>query len=262
VSEPLTRARKLLQPRNRRRSGKFLAEGPHVVREAMRAGLVPLDVFVSEDASSEEVQTIADELLSGGDGTRVHMLAPRDLQEIAETRTPQGLIAVIAEPPPPIDPFGEPGLWVLLDRVQDPGNTGTLLRAAEAFGARGVVALRGTVDLWSGKTIRAGQGAHFYLTVLQPAPGEDDGSSLAEFVAAGGEIWAAEVSGESIYDTPPPPPLCMLAVGNEAGGLAAEIAAQSTRRVAVPQRGRSESLNVAIAGAVLLSWLSRGGGAD
>ncbi len=258
MTASLTRARKLLQSRNRRRSGQFLAEGPHVVREAIRAGLVPLEVFVSEDASSAEVQGIADELL--GKGVRVHMLAPRELQEIADTRTPQGLVAVIPEPSPPVDPFGTPGLWLLLDRVQDPGNVGTLLRAAEAFGAKGVLARRGTVDLWSGKTVRAGQGAHFYLSLIQSAPGEDEQDPLDAFIAAGGEIWAAEASGEPLYDAPPPPPLCMVAVGNEAGGLDDDLAAKFARRIAVPQRGRTESLNVAVAGAVVLSWLLRGDG--
>ena len=256
MSAALSRARKLLQSRNRRRSGQFLAEGPHVVREALRAGLVPLDVFVSEDTRSDEVQTIADECLS--DGVRVHVLGPRELQEIAETRTPQGLVAMLPEPPPPEAPFAEPGLWLLLDRVQDPGNAGTLLRAAEAFGARGALALKGSVDLWSGKTVRSGQGAHFHLSVLQPAPGEDDQEQLTAFLAAGGELWAAEASGEPVYDTPPPPPLCMVALGNEAGGLSDALAMRAARRVAVPQRGRTESLNVAMAGAVLLSWLARG----
>lgn len=259
MSAPLSRARKLLQSRNRRRSGQFLAEGPHVVREVLRAGLVPAEVFVSEDVRSDEVATLADELLSMG--ARVHMLAARELQEIAETRTPQGLVAVVPEPARAEAPFAEPGLWLLLDRVQDPGNAGTLLRAAEAFGARGAVALRGTVDLWSGKTVRAGQGAHFHLQLLQAAPGEDDGAVLDAFRAAGGEIWAAEGSGGSIYDAPPPPALCMVAVGNEAGGLADALAAKADRRVAVPQSGRTESLNVAMAGTVILSWLARGGGA-
>jgi len=256
MSAALTRARKLLQSRNRRRSGLFLAEGPHVVREAIRAGLLPLEIFVTEDVSSAEVQGIADEMLAKG--VRVHMLAARELQEIADTRTPQGLVAVCPEPPCPTEPFGTPGLWLLLDRLQDPGNVGTLLRAAEAFGARGVIALRGTVDLWSGKTVRAGQGAHFHLSLIQSAPGDDDQSPLAAFTAAGGEVWAADASGEALYDVPPPPPLCMVALGNEAGGLDDAVAAASARRIAVPQRGRTESLNVAIAGAVVLSWLSRG----
>jgi TrmH family RNA methyltransferase len=256
MSAPLSRARKLLQSRNRRRSGQFLAEGPHVVREALRAGLAPTEVFVSEDARSDDVQQLADELLSSG--VRVHLLAPRDLQEIAETRTPQGIVAVVPEPPPPAEPFAVPGLWLLLDRVQDPGNVGTLLRAAEAFGARGAVALRGTVDLWSGKAVRAGQGAHFHLSLLQAEPGAADTAVLDEFRAAGGAIWVAEASGESIYDAPAPPRLCMVAVGNEAGGVADALAARAQRSVAVPQRGRAESLNVAMAGAVILSWLAHG----
>lgn len=256
MSAALTRARKLLQPRHRRRSGRFLAEGTHVVAEALAAGLRPLDGFVAREAATAEALGLADGLAAP-----LHEISPKELAEIADTRSPQGLVVVFAEPEPPPAPFAEPGLWLLLDRVQDPGNAGTLLRAAEAFGARGVLALRGTVDLWSPKTVRAGQGAHFHVCVLAPGEEEADAARLSAFRDAGGEIWAAETGGDDVYAAPPPPALCALALGNEAGGLDAMVLAAAARRVAVPQRGRTESLNVAMAGTVLLSWLSRGAAA-
>ena len=160
-------------------------------------------------------------------------------------------MAVVAVPGPPPRPFEAPGLWLLLDEVQDPGNVGTLLRAAEAFGARGAMATPGTADLWSGKVVRSAQGAHFRLTLLAAAS-----ALLDEFRAAGGEVWAAAVDGESVYGAPPPPPLCALALGNEARGLTSDVLARAVRRVSVPQRGRADSLNVAMAGSVLLSWMA------
>jgi TrmH family RNA methyltransferase len=252
VSAALTRARKLLQPRQRRKSGRFLAEGHHVLVEALSAGLRPVDAFVSRDTATDDALSLLDAM-----DAPVHDVAPRELAEIAGTRTPQGVVVVFEQPESGADPFARPGLWLLLDRVQDPGNAGTLLRAAEAFGARGALALPGTVDLWSPKTVRAGQGAHFHLDLLEA----DVADHVAQLRDAGGEIWAAETGGDDVYDLPTAPPLCALAVGNEAGGLAPDVLALADRRVAVPQRGRTESLNVAMAGTVLLSWMSRGAAA-
>ena len=259
MSAALTRARKLTQARHRRKLRHFLAEGAHVLTEALGAGVQPVEAFLCRDSATDETLALARSLRSP-----VHEISSRELQEIADTRTPQGLVAVFAEPPEPVAPFASPGLWLLLDRVRDPGNAGTLLRAAEAFGVRGVIALRETVDLWSPRSVRAGHGAHFHLQLLGPGDpdvadaGDSDARRLVAFRAAGGEIWAAETGGDEIYDAPSPPPLCALAVGNEAGGLAAPVLAAAARRVAVPQRGRTESLNVAMAATVLLSWMSRG----
>ncbi len=254
---PVSRARALLQSRRRRSSGFFLAEGAHVIDELLRAGLVPREAFVVDGSLRDDAIALVERLRAAG--VAPHVVDARVLRELADTRTPQGIVAVVAEPTPPPRPFDEAGLWLLLDRVQDPGNAGTLLRAAEAFGARGVVALQGTVDLWAPRTVRSGQGAHAHLHLIQHGAGADPAAELGTFLAAGGELWAAETGGDAIYAAPRPPARCMLAVGNEAGGLADDVLARATRRVAVPQHGRTESLNVAMAATVLLSWLARDG---
>ncbi len=252
----LTRARKLLRPRTRRESGHFLAEGVHVIAAALDAGLAPREAFLAPDIATVDATTLASRLR--GAGVAVHEIDARALREIAETETPQGVVAVCAEPRAPAAPFAQPGAWLLLDRVQDPGNAGTLVRAAEAFGARGVLARTGTVDLWGGKTLRAGQGAHFHVALAQESAEWTCGAWLDALAAAGGELWAADAAGESIYAAPRPPARVVLALGNEGAGLAPELLACATRRVAVPQRGRTDSLNVALAGAVLLSWITSG----
>jgi TrmH family RNA methyltransferase len=246
----VARARELLRAKNRREEGLFLGEGPHVVKDALEAGAVVEAAFAShESAAKPEI----DELLgrADADGATVYVVTGRELLSICDTDTPQGIVAVIAMPEPPAGPFAAPGTWLLLDEVQDPGNVGTLLRAAEAFGARGALATQGTADLFSGKVVRAAQGAHFRLTLL---PATDE--RLAEFAAAKGEIWAAATDGESVYAAPPAPRLCALALGNEIRGVSSAVAARASRRVCVPQRGRADSLNVAMAGSVLLSWMT------
>jgi len=252
----VARARELLRAKNRREEGLFLAEGPHVVKDALDERARVEAVFASHESAARP--EIAELMTRAADADATpYVVAGRDLLSICDTDTPQGIVAVVAMPEPPDAPFASPGLWLVLDEVQDPGNVGTLLRAAEAFGARGAMASAGTADLFSGKVVRSAQGSHFRLT-LMPATT----FVLDEFVAAGGELWAAATDGANVYDAPRPPDLLGLVLGNEVRGVADAVAARAKRRVAVPQRGRADSLNVAMAGSVLLSWIAerRGGG--
>ncbi len=244
------RARELLRAKNRREEGSFLAEGPHVVTDALDAGAGVLAAFASHESA---VRPEIDELLARADaaGATIYVVTGRELLSICDTDTPQGIVAVVKTPEPSARPFATPGTWLLLDEVQDPGNVGTLLRAAEAFGARGALATTGTADLWSGKVVRSAQGAHFRLTLLAATA-----ELLDEFASAGGAVWAASTGGESVYAAPAPPALCALALGNEIRGVSEPIAARAARTVSVPQRGRADSLNVAMAGSVLLSWMT------
>jgi TrmH family RNA methyltransferase len=251
----VARARELLRAKNRRDEGLFLAEGPHVVRDALDERAEVKAVFASHESSARP--EIAELLTRAADvDATVYVVAGRELLSICDTDTPQGIVAVVATPEEPARPFAAPGLWLVLDEVQDPGNVGTLLRAAEAFGARGAMATAGTADLWSGKVVRSAQGSHFRLTLVAATT-----ERLDEFQAAGGELWAAATDGVSVYAAPTPPDLCAVVLGNEVRGVSEALAARAARRVGVPQRGRADSLNVAMAGSVLLSFLSerRGG---
>ncbi len=248
-SAALTRARHLLHVRHRRAERLFLAEGPHVVRDALDASAPLVELFVAQDVA-DDAEVAALRARADAAHAAVHVVAPRELKSISDTETPQGVVAVVRLPDPPRAPFAKAGLWVLLEGVQDPGNVGTLLRAAEAFGASGVYALPGTADLWSGKVVRSAQGAHFRLVL----DARVDAAEL--FRDAGGELWAATRDGDSVYAAPAPPRLCALVLGSEARGLSDAVLAASARRVSVPHRGAADSLNVAMAGSILLSWIS------
>ncbi len=262
------RARQLLQPRLRREAGLFLAEGPHLLAAALAAGTSLRTVYATERASSQgETGALIAEAASRG--VPVDVLPDVDLAGLTATETPQGVVAVAAIPEPPRAPFGDPdanprggsaagGLWLYLDAVQDPGNVGTLLRSAEAFGLRGALLGKGTADPWSSKVVRSAQGAHFRLPVLAERYAHfEPASLLAALSEQGGEVWTTALDGEDVYQVPPPPASCVLVVGNEAHGVRAYLDAQAARRVRVPQRGSADSLNVAMATTVVLSWLTQ-----
>jgi TrmH family RNA methyltransferase len=140
---------------------------------------------------------------------------------------------------------------VILDGVQDPGNVGTIARTALAFGASGLIALPGTVDLANPKVVRAAMGALFRLPSLHcdPLP------LLAWLRSANVELWATALSGEPLGGAPTLP--IALALGNEGAGVSSDLLAAATRRVSIPIDPAAESLNVAAAAAILLYQVTR-----
>lgn len=249
----VARARDLLRAKHRREEGLFLAEGPHVVADALAEGASVRAAFAShESAERPEIAELLEK--SAATDASIHVVTGRELLSICDTDTPQGIVAVVDLPAEPYRPFAAAGLWLVLDEVQDPGNVGTLLRAAEAFGAKGALATPGTADLFSGKVVRSAQGAHFRLTLLAGTAEHFDA-----FAAAGGALWIAATDGTSVYAAPRPPALAALVLGNEIRGVSAELAGRGDLRVSVPQHGRADSLNVAMAGSVLLSCMAEAG---
>ncbi len=255
-----SRARRLLQAKQRRQSRLFLAEGPHVVGDALAAGVRLEALFVTARAfAGDEVAGLCDRARGGG--TTVQEVDEATLATLAETLTPQGVVGVAPLQAVDTPDFGPAGAWLLLDGVQDPGNVGTLLRSAAAFGLRGVLAVKGTADPWSGKVVRSAQGAHFHLDVWAEQLGDVALASVLDgLAAAGGALWATDSRGDDVFATRDVPERLVVAVGNEARGLSEGVAARAARRIAVPQRGRADSLNVAMASSVVLAWIARGGG--
>ncbi len=247
---PLAGARKLLKPRVRRRSGLFLAEGPHVIDLALEAHVDVCDAFACPEIANDAASATVARLRAAG--VRVRDVGSKALREVAGTSAPQGVVAVLREPAYDPSAWTAGGLHLVLAGVQDPGNAGTLVRAAEALGARSVLGLPGTTDLFGPRAVRAGQGAHLHVPIAQAEAAE---SALAALMAAGGELWAAAADGEDVSKVTPPP-LLALALGGEAQGLPAALRQGASRAVGVAQPGRVGSLNVAMAGCVLLASLA------
>lgn len=223
-------------------------EGPQAVREALAAGVVT-ELFV------ESGRPATDELLTAAGGVRVSLVNAAGLAALAETVTPQGVVAVARQSPVTLaSALARPvRLAVVLAGIADPGNAGTVLRTADAAGAAVVVFPEGSVDPYNGKCVRASAGSLFHVDVVR-------GGSPAEAVAAlrkaGLTVLAADARGEhdldDLHDGGRLAQRTAWIFGSEAHGLPAELAALADARVRVPIHGRAESLNLAAAAAVCL----------
>ncbi len=229
-------------------AGQFLAEGPQAVGEAVVAGVVT-ELFCTPAALERHHG-----LLLSWAG-RPHLVSERAAAGLSETVHPQGIVAVCTAGHVPAAVALCPGrrLVVLLVEINDPGNAGTVLRTADAAGAQAVLFSAGSVDPYNGKCVRASAGSLFHLDLVREA---EVSVALAGARAAGLRVLAAAGDGESDLDTEIDSGRLaqptMWTFGNEARGLASEVAAACDARVRVPIHGRSESLNLAAAAAVSL----------
>ena len=258
----VTRARlaelKALRDRRRRTAaGLFLVEGFHVVEEAILAGAPVEEVLLGEGAGRSPAGTRVREAALAA-GIRVLEVPRRVLEVLADAETPQGVVAVVKSGAPDAAlPLDRDGICVVLDGVQDPGNAGALVRAADAFGCASVVFARGTVETLNPRVLRAGQGSHFHLPVVA---GPDAAAVAAAARQAGHRVAAAVAGGgASLYDPRPRARRLTLLFGNETRGVSPEALAACDDRLTIPLRGRAESLGVAAAAAVVLAWFARPG---
>jgi RNA methyltransferase, TrmH family len=236
--------RRLLAKRTTRWAERaFVVEGVEVVRAALAAGAVPESVYVAAEGGHgvAELASRAEDL-----GVRVHVLAPGVMSRVADTVTPQGVLAVfpMADRGPEATAGGT--LAVVMDDVRDPGNAGTVLRTADAAGVDVVVCCGGTVDPYNPKTVRSSAGSIFHVPLVV----EPDVVRALELLAAHGyrRLGAVVRDGED-YTTVDWRRPTALVLGNESAGLPAGLPLEGT--VGIPMAGRAESLNVGTACAVL-----------
>lgn len=241
------RAVELGTPRGVEKHGAFLVEGPRFVSDILRlrGGLV-MEVFLSETAEPPPAP--------GGSFNGRFLRLPEEIfRLVSDTAHSQGVVAVCRLPvhPGTLDTGREPASVLVLDGLADPGNAGTLLRCAAAFRFRAVLALEGTCNLFTTKVTRASAGTNAFVPII---PGLTASAASGMLVSAGYEAVAAETTGIPVY-TAPIPARCALVLGSEAHGLSRDAKAICRRSISVPQSPEVESLNVATAGAVLMSWI-------
>ena len=248
--------RDLHRRRGRARRGLALAEGVRLVEEALAAEL-PLRGAAISPALEATTRGRALKSALERRAVRLEPVSETELADLADTEHPQGVVAVVEPRRWALgDIAAAPGRPVLvLDGVQDPGNVGTIIRSALGLGAAGVVALKGTAELTSPKVVRGSMGALFRLPAVA-----SDAEGLLEWARARGvELWAAAADGEPLE--PGTARGCTapvgLVLGNEGAGVSPALEAAARRRVAIRLTPGAESLNVAIAAAILRREVAR-----
>ncbi len=231
---------------SRRRAGHTVVEGPKLVAEALRAGVV-VSVLCAADATPAAAN-VADE--AEAQGVTVRRCTDGVFKAVADTETPQGVLAVITTPNPP--PLPGPVLLLVLDGVQDPGNVGAMVRSAAAAGATGVICTPGTADAHGPKTMRAGAGGQFRVPIRKAAEPADLESPAGDL-----DMYAASADADLIYHDVDWTGPCGLIVGAESAGVSPAWRAASRAAVRVPMQGKVESLNAAAAAAVILFEAAR-----
>ncbi len=241
---------RLRQRAEREATGLALLEGPQVVREAVAHVPNAVEALYLTAEGLERHAAIAEAATAAG--IEVELVAEDVLAAMADTRTPQGVVAVANQTPVRLrDALADgPTLVAVLDEVRDPGNAGTIIRAADAAGADAVILTGSSVDPWNPKVVRATTGSLFHLRV---ATGASLDAAAAAVRDAGLALVAADMRGEPLPAVGPAlaAPTAWL-FGNEAHGLSPAARALADRTVAVPIYGAAESLDLATAAAVCL----------
>lgn len=237
---------KLLRKKSRDETGQFLLEGTKPLRDALEMGLMIEKVFACTGKEPED--WIPRE--------KCIYLEEKLFASLCDTVHSQGIIAVVRKPQITAEDLLQEadGPLVVLDRLQDPGNAGTIIRTAEAAGFCGIAALRGSVDLYGPKTVRSAAGSLLRMPVLTDLPPEE----LIRLVRGSGRqlVVTALEDGENCFAADLPVDAALV-IGNEGSGVSHELMAAADRRVYIPMAGRIESLNAAVAAGILMYQIAR-----
>lgn len=241
--------KKLQTKKYRRQTGTYLLDGWHLVNEAVQSGVQILQLIGTSEqlAAHPDLNSLTDE---------VYEVTEEVMQHITDTVTPQGIAAVVPLPDAHKVPDMESlhGGWLFLDRVQDPGNVGTMVRTADAAGFAGVVVSHRSADIFSPKVIRSMQGSQFHLKLYEG----DLAKWIEDFNTVNAPIYGTQLNpqAKSFRDAEPGKTFALI-MGNEGQGMSDQLLSQTTANLYIPMRGQAESLNVAVSAGILMFQLNK-----
>lgn len=246
----LKKLRGLRQKKHRDRQKLFLAEGIRLCEEALKS-TVQIDalIFYPGLVAGERMQNILQG--AGSKNVPVYQASEKEFSSISETETPQGIVMVVQQPSWNLDAITgqKHSLLLGLDAIQDPGNLGTILRTAEWFGVDGILLGKGCVDLYNAKVVRSSMGAIFHLPAFENINLDEYLPKLKKqayrIVGTKAERVSDSQSGRTSEKQ-------IIIMGNEANGLTASVTALVDDWITVSGKGKSESLNVAVATGIVL----------
>ena len=223
--------RKLLTKKGRTKAQQFLIEGEHLIEEAIQFGAHIEEIFVLEtDTFNFDLKTT--------------VVTKDVMSSLSKLVTPPGIIAVVRMETKSI----ESDRVLAIDGIQDPGNLGTLIRTADAFNFKRILIGKNTVDPYSDKVLRSSQGSHFHVSL-------EDVDLIEVMQNFNGTILTTDLSGESLTDKITDEKI-MIVLGNEGQGVSEEVLAAANYKVKIDMAGDAESLNVAVAGGILMHQYS------
>lgn len=241
----------------RREAGLFVIEGPKMFIEA------PVDwvekVYVTQDFLEEIDKEFTSESSSATTISQMiqwmdhEIITKEQMSKISDTQTPQGILCVLRQPSYSLEDLLDKendanSLYMILEDIQDPGNLGTIFRTAEGAGVKGIIMSRQTVDIFNPKTIRSTMGSIYRVPFIYV---EDIKAVIMELKSKKVSVYAAHLKGECYHDEVEYGDTAFL-IGNEGNGLKDETAALADTYIKIPMKGQLESLNAAVASAILM----------
>lgn len=234
--------KKLKDRRNRNKQKKYLIEGFRLVEEALKAEANIETIFCLDEVETKIIEMTERYNYSG----RIFRLNKNLFLEICGTENPQGILAVVLMNSN--DELLDGEFYLLCDKVQDPGNLGTIIRTAHAAGIDGIILTKGTVDIYNDKTIRSTMGSVFYIPIIQ----DEDLSIISNLKERGFSMVATSLEGKNDFFNEDLTGKIVITVGNEGNGVSDEIYNISDKKVKIPMPGGAESLNVGVATSIIL----------
>ncbi|WP_085523176.1 TrmH family RNA methyltransferase [Tuberibacillus sp. Marseille-P3662] len=236
---------KLKQKKHREKLGAFIVEGTHLVEEALKAGQVKQLLMVSDYEMPRQWQAWLE------DDVETFVLSDDIFDTLANTETPQGIMAVCPMYQDKLNMMSN-GRYLLLDAVRDPGNMGTLIRTADACGFNAVIVGADCVDFYNSKVLRSAQGSHFHIRLIESDISDtmttlqDKKVPVMGTMMTGVDVFQLESDHRGGF---------ALLLGNEGAGVSEAYLQQTDVNVQIPIFGRAESLNVSVAGGILMYTL-------
>lgn len=239
--------------KNRDKDCKYIIEGYRLVVDALINNQNIDTILVSESVDRSKVDEISKLIEKSEHGAAIYEVTDKIIEAITDTKTPQGIVAIINKKVYNLNNLlNECKKIVVLDRVQDPGNLGTIIRTADAFGVELIVAIKGTVDMYSPKVVRASMGSIFHVPVMYA---DDTTILFNELKTSGHEIITTHLNATQSINEADISDKTVFVVGNEGSGVSDEVCSFSDKLVKIPMKGRAESLNVSIAASIVMYYM-------
>ena len=232
--------------KERRAAGLFVCEGEKVFREAVAASVEIADVLLTDEAADR----LSGEITAcESAGVRVLVCEEKILSHVSDVENPQGVVFTVKMPAAPAN--FRPADLLVCDEIRDPGNLGTIIRTADAFGCGGVYLVGDCVDVWSPKVVRSCMGSIFRIPILH-----GDAASCAQFCEENSlRLLVSKPRMDSFAISEGLPPRCAIAVGNEAHGVSRQLEELARGSLYVDMTGGAESLNASVCAGVILWYM-------